>query len=74
MITRFETLLTLLSLITGLLLTLVTGIWKARGWVDRLNTTDARLADAIDALRVTMQVQHAENQRRLSALERRPRR
>lgn len=70
-ITHFEAILGLLSVVIGLLVSLVTGIWKARGWVDRLNQTDGRLADAIEALTVTQQTQHAENQRRLAALERR---
>lgn len=73
MLTRFEALIALLTFILGVLTTMTAVIWKARGWVDRLNTTDARLADSIDALRDTMQLQHAENQRRLVALERRRR-
>jgi hypothetical protein len=68
-ITHFEATLALLSVVIGMLGTLIAAIWKARGWVDQLNTTDARLADAIDALRTTMQLQHSENQRRLVALE-----
>ena len=70
-ITHFEALVALLSAVVGLLVTLITAIWKARGWVDRLNQTDSRLADAIEALTQTQQTQHAENQRRLLALERR---
>ncbi len=70
-ITHFEATLTLLSVVIGMLGTLIGAIWRARGWVDQLNTTDGRLADAIDALRATMQIQHEENQRRLLVLERR---
>jgi hypothetical protein len=70
-ITHFEATLTLLSIVIGMLGTLIGVVWKARGWVDQLETTDARLADAIDALRMTMQQQHSENQRRLTALEHR---
>lgn len=54
MLTRFEALIALLTFILGVLSTLTAVIWKARGWVDQLNTTDARLADSIDALRATM--------------------
>ena len=69
MITHFEATLTLLGIVIGMLGALIGAIWKARGWVDQLNTTDARLADAIDSLKTVMQQQHGENQRRLSALE-----
>lgn len=70
MITHFSAIIGLLGVVIGLLVSLVTAIWKARGWVDRLDTTDARLATAIESLTATMQTQHAENQRRLAALER----
>ncbi len=70
MITHFEAILSLLSIIIGLLVSLATGIWKARGWVDRLNATDQRLAEAIETLTRTQQQQHAENQQRFRELER----
>ena len=71
MITQFEATTALLAAIVGILVTLVAAVWKARGWVDRLNTTDGRLADAIEALTRTQQEQHAENKARFTAIERR---
>lgn len=71
MITRFETTVTLLGVILGMLSTLITVIWKARGYVDRLNTTDGRLADAIENLTRTQQEQHRENQERFARIEKR---
>jgi hypothetical protein len=70
MVSHFSALVGLLGVVIGLLVSLVTAIWKARGWVDRLDSTDARLATAIETLTATMKTQHAENQRRLDALER----
>lgn len=69
MITRYEAILAILSLILGMLSTLTVGIWKARGWVDNLAATDQRLATAIENLTKTTQDQHADNQRRLQRLE-----
>jgi hypothetical protein len=68
-VTHFEATLTLLGIVIGMLGTLIGLGWKARGWIDSLNATDRSLAEAIDALRRTMQSQHADNQRRLAALE-----
>ena len=65
MLTHFETLITLLGIVIGLLGALVTAIWRARGWVDKLEATDARLATAIESL--TRQIE--ANERRLAALE-----
>jgi hypothetical protein len=70
MLTHFETLITLLGAVIGLLAALIGTVWRARGWVDQLNATDSRLADAIEALTRTQQQQHAENQARFLALER----
>lgn len=71
MITHFDATITLLAAILGMLVTLITAVWKARGWVDRLNTTDGRLASAIEALTQTQRQQHAENIRRFESVERR---
>jgi hypothetical protein len=68
-ITHFEATLTLLGVILGVLSTLVAVIWRARGYVDRLNATDGRLADAIDNLRISQESQHQENQRRFERIE-----
>lgn len=69
MITHFEATITLLGVLLGMISTLIAVIWRARGWVDRLNTTDSRLADAIDHLRQSQSQQHRENQRRFERLE-----
>lgn len=69
MITHFEATITLLGVVIGMLATLVTAVWKARGYVDRLNTTDGRLADAIENLDRTQQDQHRENQERFRQIE-----
>ena len=69
MITHFETTITLLGVVIGMLSTLIAVIWKARGYVDRLNMTDGRLADAIDGLRRSQEAQHRENQRRFERIE-----
>lgn len=71
MITRFETTITLLGVIIGILVTLIGSVWGARGYVDRLNTTDGRLADAIEQLAATQKAQHKDNQRRFTEIERR---
>jgi len=68
-ITHFEATLTLLGVIFGVLSTLVAVIWRARGYVDRLNATDGRLADAIDNLRISQESQHQENQWRFERIE-----
>lgn len=70
MITHFEATITLLGVVIGILATLVGSVWQARGYVDRLNTTDGRLADAIEQLSKTQKTQHADNQRRFTAIER----
>lgn len=69
--TQFEAIIALMSAILGMLIILSTAVWKARGWVDRLNTTDGRLADAIEALTRTQTDQHAENRARFEQIERR---
>jgi hypothetical protein len=56
--------------VIGMIGTLSGVVWRARGWVDRLNSTDARLAAAIEALTNTMGQQHRENIRRFEAIER----
>jgi hypothetical protein len=71
LITHFEATVTLLAAVMGMLATLIALVWRARGWVDRLNTTDARLAAAIESLDRNQQQQHQENQRRFEAIERR---
>jgi hypothetical protein len=71
MTSHFDAIMALLGIVIGLLSTLITVVWKARGYVDRLNTTDSRLADAIDALRQTQTDQHQANLRRFESLERR---
>jgi hypothetical protein len=69
--THYETTITLLGVVIGILATLIGSVWAARGYVDRLNTTDGRLADAIEELGKTQKQQHADNQRRFAAIERR---
>jgi hypothetical protein len=74
-ITHFEATITLLGVVIGILGTLAACVWRARGYVDRLNTTDARLADAIELLNRNQVNQHRENQARFTAIEQRlPRR
>jgi hypothetical protein len=68
--THYETAITLLGVVIGILATLIGSVWGARGYVDRLNTTDGRLADAIEELAKTQKQQHADNQRRFAAIER----
>jgi hypothetical protein len=68
-ITHFETTITLMGVLIGWLAALVAGVWRARGWIDKLNTTDARLASAIEALTSTQQDQHRENQARFREIE-----
>jgi hypothetical protein len=70
-ITHYEATVTLLGVILGMLTTLVAVVWRARGYVDRLNTTDGNLAKAIDDLARTQKELHTENQRRFAAIERR---
>jgi hypothetical protein len=71
MITHYEATVTLLGVILGMLSTLVAVVWKARGWIDRLNTTDGNLAKAIDDLAASQRELHEENKRRFAAIERR---
>ena len=71
MITHFEALVALLSAMLGMLVILITAVWKARGWVDRLNTTDGNLANAITELTRTQRDLHQENQRRFERIEQR---
>ena len=67
--THFEATTALLAAIIGMLATLITVVWKARGWVDRLNATDGRLADAIEGLARLQAEQHRENKARFAAIE-----
>lgn len=69
--TQIEAVVALLAGILGMLVALSTGVWKARGWIDRLNATDSRLADAIEALTKVQAEQHRENQGRFQAIEQR---
>lgn len=69
--TQLEGIMALLAAVLGMLTALVTVVWKARGWIDRLNTTDARLADAIENLARVQAEQHRENQVRFVAIEQR---
>lgn len=71
MITHFEATVTLLGVVIGMLGTLVTVVWKARGWIDRLNATDSSLDAAIRALTASQEQQHRENQERFQAIEKR---
>lgn len=71
MITHFEALIALLSAMLGMLVVLISAVWKARGWVDRLNTTDGNLATAITELTRTQRELHRENQRRFERIEQR---
>jgi hypothetical protein len=69
-VTHFETLVALLAGLSGLLGTLIVVVWRARGYVDRLNTTDSDLAKAIqDLANVSVQM-HRENQARFRVIER----
>lgn len=71
MITHFETTVVLLSAVIGMLATLIASVWHARGWIDRLNVTDDKLATAIENLAKTQRDLHQENQRRFESIERR---
>ena len=71
MITHFETTITLLGVLIGWLAALVAGVWRIRGWIDRLNTTDGQLAHALEELSRTQRELHAANQDRFRAIERR---
>jgi hypothetical protein len=68
-ITHFEATIALLSACIGMLGALIAAVWKARGWVDRLNATDGRLADAIEGLTQVQQQQHRENLARFNVIE-----
>lgn len=61
---------TLLATIVSLLSGLTVIVWRARGYVDRLNTTDSDLAKAISDLGKTTVILHRENQRRFTNIER----
>jgi flagellar capping protein FliD len=67
--THFAATLTLLGVILGMLTTLIGVVWKSRGYIDRLNETDGRLADAITSLQKSQENQHQENQRRFERIE-----
>lgn len=69
MTTHFAATLTLLGVILGMLTTLIGVVWKSRGYIDRLNETDGRLADAITSLQKSQENQHQENQRRFERIE-----
>ena len=69
--THFQALLAVLTAILGMLVGLSHAIWRFRGWVDRQNATDERIARALENLAQTQQAQHAESRRRLENLERR---
>lgn len=68
--THFETLVALLTALVGLLGGLIAVVWRARGYVDRLNATDSELAKAISDLGRTMRMIHRENQNRFTKIER----
>jgi uncharacterized membrane protein YccC len=68
-ITHFEATVTLLGVVIGMLGALVTSVWKARGWIDRLNQTDSGLARAIEDLSRTQRELHQANQERFLAIE-----
>jgi hypothetical protein len=72
--THFEVIVSALSGTIGLLGTLIVVIWRARGYIDRLNTTDSELAIAITELGKTMMIMHRQNQARFSRIERKIRR
>ena len=61
---------TLLATIVSLLGSLIVIVWRARGYVDRLNTTDSELAKAISDLSKTTVILHRENQARFTRIER----
>lgn len=69
--TKFEALVAILSLVIGMLGTLIGVVWKARGWIDELRSTDERLARALETLTASQLVQYKETQRRLRTVERR---
>lgn len=67
--THFEAVITLLGILVGLLTTLISVVWKARGWIDRLNHTDGQLATAIGELTRSQREMHQTNQDRFQAIE-----
>jgi predicted PurR-regulated permease PerM len=71
MITHYEATITLLGVIVGMLSTLIMVVWRARGWVDRLNTTDGQLAKAIEDLTRNQRELHQENKKRFEEIEHR---
>lgn len=68
--TQFESVMTLLGTVVGLLTALIIVVWRARGYIDRLNTTDSELAKSISDLSGTMRNLHRENQYRFMKIER----
>lgn len=71
MLTRFETLASLLAALIAVASTLVVGVWKLKGWVDRLNQTDEYLVSSVQELTAVTKRQHKENVARIRAVERR---
>jgi hypothetical protein len=68
-ISHFSTIIGLLTGVIGLLGGLIAVVWRARGYIDRLNTTDSKLAEAISDLSVTTMTLHRENQARFRRIE-----
>jgi len=68
-VTKFETIITILSLLAGMLATLIATVWRARGWIDRLNATDRELSKAIRALTTSQEQMHRANQERFGRIE-----
>lgn len=67
--TKFEALISLIGGIAGLLILLITATWRLKGYLDRLNATDARLVTAVDNLQRQLGLMYRENQMRFRALE-----
>jgi hypothetical protein len=68
-VTHFETIITGLGTLIGMISALIVVVWRTRGYVDRLNTTDSELAHAISDLGTTMISLHRENQTRFRRIE-----
>ncbi len=68
--THFEVIVSVLSGTIGLLSGLILMVWRARGYIDRLNTTDSELSTAITDLGKTMLLMHRQNQLRFGRIER----
>jgi len=71
MLTQTEAVTALLAAVVALLTALVVLVWRARGWIDRLNTTDGNLAAAIDRLAETQREIRRQDQDRFARIERR---